>query len=111
VQADFQAKTTSFLARQSSRFTIQNGMELQLRSNYDARQKTAQGVRKGIFFIDLSASKQIMQERGRLILTANDIFNSRRNRYIIEGENFFTEGDSQFIRRQTNLTFSYRINP
>jgi outer membrane receptor protein involved in Fe transport len=111
VQADFQARTTSFLARQTSRFTLDGGWDLQLRANYDARQKTAQGVRKGIFFIDLSASKQIMQERGRLILTANDIFNSRRNRYIIEGENFITEGDSQFIRRQINLTFSYQINP
>ena len=111
VQADFEARTTSFLARQTSRFTLDGGWDLQLRANYDARQKTAQGVRKGIFFIDLSASKQIMQERGRLILTANDIFNSRRNRYIIEGENFFTEGDSQFIRRQINLTFSYQINP
>lgn len=111
VQADFQARTSSFLARQTSRFTLDGGWDLQLRANYDARQKTAQGVRKGLFFIDLSASKQIMQERGRLILTANDLFNSRRNRYIIEGENFFTEGDSQFIRRQINLTFTYRINP
>ncbi|GMQ28690.1 TonB-dependent receptor [Algoriphagus confluentis] len=111
IQADFEARTTSFLARQTSRFTLDGGWDLQLRANYDARQKTAQGVRKGIFFIDLSASRQIMQERGRLILTANDIFNSRRNRYIIEGENFFTEGDSQFIRRQINLTFSYQINP
>ncbi|WP_297337244.1 outer membrane beta-barrel family protein [Algoriphagus sp.] len=110
VQADFQAKTTSFLARQTSRFILENGWDLQIRANYDARQRTAQGIRKGIFFIDLSASKQILQERGRLIFTANDIFNSRRNRFIIEGENFFTEGDSQFVRRQLNLTFSYRFN-
>ncbi|NVK50683.1 MAG: TonB-dependent receptor [Cyclobacteriaceae bacterium] len=109
IQADFQAKTTSFLARQTSRFTVEGGWDLQLRTNYDARQKTAQGVRKGIFFLDISASKQIMQDRGRLILTVNDIFNSRRNRFITEGENFFTEGDSQFIRRQINLTFSFRV--
>ncbi|SDC59616.1 Outer membrane receptor proteins, mostly Fe transport [Algoriphagus faecimaris] len=110
VQADFQAKTTSFLARQTSRFILENGWDLQFRANYDARQKTAQGIRKGIFFMDISASKQIMQERGRLIFTANDILNSRRNRYIIEGENFYTVGDSQFVRRQLNLTFSYRFN-
>ncbi|MCS5490548.1 outer membrane beta-barrel family protein [Algoriphagus limi] len=109
IQADFQAKTTSFLARQTSRFTLEGGWDLQLRTNYDARQKTAQGVRKGIFFMDLSASKQILEERGRLILTVNDILNSRRNRFITEGVNFYTEGDSQFIRRQINLTFSFRV--
>ncbi len=109
VQADFQAKTYSWLLRQTSRFTLSNGLDIQLRANFDARQKTAQGVRKGIYFMDLSASKRILQERGNLILTVNDILNSRRNRYIIEGENFFTEGDSQFIRRQINLTMSYRL--
>ncbi|MBN7815010.1 outer membrane beta-barrel family protein [Algoriphagus pacificus] len=109
IEADFQAKTYSWLLRQTSRFTISNGLDIQLRANYDARQKTAQGVRKGIFFMDLSASKSILGERGNLILTVNDIFNSRRNRYIIEGENFFTEGNSQFVRRQINLTISYRL--
>ncbi|WP_075351833.1 outer membrane beta-barrel family protein [Algoriphagus marinus] len=109
IESNFQAKTYSWLLRQTSRFTLGNGMDIQVRANYDARQKTAQGVRKGIFFMDLSASKRILGERGNLILTANDIFNSRRNRYIIEGENFFTEGDSQFVRRQINLTMSYRL--
>ncbi len=110
IEADFRAKTTSWLLRQTSRFTLDSGWDFQLRGNYDARQKTAQGVRKGIFFMDLSVSKPILEDRGNLILTANDILNSRRNRYIIEGENFFTEGDAQFVRRQINLTFSYRIN-
>jgi len=109
IESNFQAKTYSWLLRQTSRFTLGNGMDIQVRANYDARQKTAQGVRKGIFFMDLSASKRILGERGNLILTANDIFNSRRNRYIIEGENFFTEGNSQFQRRQINLTMSYRL--
>lgn len=109
IESNFQAKTYSWLLRQTSRFTLQNGMDIQVRANFDARQKTAQGVRKGIFYMDLSASKQIIGKRGNLILTVNDIFNSRRNRYIIEGENFFTDVNSQYIRRQINLTMSYRL--
>ena len=109
VQADFQAKTTSWLLRQTSRFTLGSGWDMQLRANYDARQKTAQGVRKGIFFMDFSASRRIMQERGTIILTANDILNTRWNRSITQGLGFYTEEDSQMIRRQINLTFSYRI--
>jgi hypothetical protein len=61
--------------------------------------------------MDLSASKKILQQRGTLILTVADVLNSRINRYLTEGANFLTEGESQMILRQTNLTFSYRINP
>lgn len=102
-------KTYSWLFRQTSRFTFGEGWDIQARANYEARQKTAQGVRKGIFFLDLSASKRILEDRGTLILNVTDVFNTRINRYIIEGFNFFTEGESQMIRRQTNLTFAYRI--
>ena len=101
--------TYSWLFRQTSRFTFGEGWDIQVRANYEARQKTAQGVRKGIFFLDLSASKRILQDRGTLVLNVTDVFNSRINRYITEGYNFYTEGESQMLRRQTNLTFAYRI--
>ncbi|EAZ79429.1 outer membrane beta-barrel family protein [Algoriphagus machipongonensis] len=108
-QNGYETKTTSWLFRQTSRFTVAEGFDIQVRANYDARQKTVQGVRKGIFFMDLSASKSIFQDRGNLVFNATDIFNSRRNRYISEGENFFTEGNSQYQRRQIILTVSYRL--
>ncbi len=106
---NFQATTTSMLFRQSSRFTLPKGWDLQVRGNYEARRKTAQGVQKGIFFLDLSASKKILNQRGTLIFNVADAFNSRINRYITEGSNFFTEGESQMVLRQTNLTFTYRF--
>ncbi len=106
---NFQATTTSWLFRQTSRFTVAKSWDLQLRANYEARRKTAQGVQKGIFFIDVSASRKIMNNRGTIILNVMDLLNSRINRYITEGANFFTEGEAQMIRRQTNLTFTYRI--
>ncbi len=109
IQAGYRAKTYSWLFRQTSRFTIGDGFDVQLRANYEARQKTAQGVRKGIFFMDFSASKRVLQDRGTLTFNVTDIFNSRRNRYIIEGENFFTEGNTLSMRRQINLTMNYRL--
>ncbi|MBN7810173.1 TonB-dependent receptor [Algoriphagus sp. H41] len=102
-------KTYSWLFRQTSRFTFGEGWDIQVRANYEAKQKTAQGYRKGIFFMDLSASKRILEDRGTLVLNVTDIFNSRINRYISEGYNFHTEGESQMMRRQSNLTFAYRI--
>jgi outer membrane receptor protein involved in Fe transport len=106
---NFQATTTSMLFRQTSRFTLDKGWDLQLRGNYEARRKTAQGVQKGIFFLDFSASKKILGQRGTLIFTLSDALNSRINRYVTEGGNFFTEGESQMMLRQANLTFNYRI--
>lgn len=109
IQAGYTAKTYSWLFRQTSRFTLNNGLDLQLRINYEARQKTAQGVRKGVFYMDLSASKDIISDRGTLILNVIDILNSRKNRYITEGANFYTEGSSQRQMRQINLTMNYRL--
>jgi len=106
---NFQATTTSMLFRQTSRFTLDKGWDLQLRGNYEARRKTAQGVQKGIFFLDFSASKKILGQRGTLIYTLSDALNSRINRYVTEGGNFFTEGEAQMMLRQANLTFNYRI--
>ncbi|PZX60122.1 outer membrane receptor protein involved in Fe transport [Algoriphagus ratkowskyi] len=109
IQAGYTAKTYSWLFRQTSRFTLNNGLDLQLRINYEAKQKTAQGVRKGVFYMDLSASKDILSDRGTLILNVIDILNSRINRYITEGVNFYTEGSSQRQMRQINLTMNYRL--
>ncbi|MEX2591406.1 MAG: outer membrane beta-barrel family protein [Anditalea sp.] len=105
----YKVNTYSWFARYSSRFNFSNGMEVQLRSNYEARQKTAQGVRKSLFYADLSASKDVFKGRGTLILNIMDVLNSRRNRYISEGPGFYTVGDSQRTVRQVNLTLNYRI--
>jgi hypothetical protein len=59
--------------------------------------------------MDLSGSKDVLKGRGKLILTIADIFNSRRDRFITEGEGFVTVGDFQNVVRQVNLTLNYRI--
>jgi len=105
----YKVKTFSWFARYSSRFSFSNGLEVQLRGNYEARQKTAQGLRKSLTYADLSASKDVMKGRGTLILNVMDVFNSRRNRYISEGPDFYTVGDGQQRIRQINLTLNYRI--
>lgn len=109
IQESYKVKTFSWFARYSSRFNLGNGLELQLRGNYEARQKTAQGVRKSLAYADFSASKDVMKGRGTLILNVMDVFNSLRSRYISEGPGFYTVGDGQRRVRQINLTLNYRI--
>ena len=105
----YKVDTYSWFARYSSRFSFPHALEIQVRANYEARQKTAQGVRKSVYYADLSASKDVMKGRGTLILNVMDVFNTRRNRYISEGPGFYTVGDSQRTIRQINLTLNYRI--
>jgi ferric enterobactin receptor len=109
ISDSFSATTYSWFARHNSRFKLGNGVDLQIRANYQARQRTAQGVRKSIYFMDLSASKQVFHGRGTMVLNIADIFNTRRDRYILEGPGFYTIGDFQNVRRQINLTLNYRI--
>ncbi|MEX2513437.1 MAG: outer membrane beta-barrel family protein [Cyclobacteriaceae bacterium] len=101
--------TYSWFTRLTSRFTLNNGLDIQLRGNYEGRQRVAQGIRKSLSYMDISASKDIMNGRGTLILNVMDVFNSRRTRYIFEGPGFMTEGDMLPRRRQINLSLNYRI--
>jgi hypothetical protein len=59
--------------------------------------------------MDLGASKDIFNGMGTVTLNILDLFNSRKNRSIVEGVNFYSEANGQFRRRQVNLTLTYRI--
>jgi outer membrane receptor protein involved in Fe transport len=110
VVSTYKASTYSWFARQSSRFSLPRGIDLQLRTNFEAAQKTAQGRRKALAFADFALSKEILKGKGNINFNVIDIFNSRRVRSITTGENFYTSGNFQGRRRQFNLTLSYRIN-
>jgi outer membrane receptor protein involved in Fe transport len=109
ILALYKTSAFSWFARQTSRFTLPHNIEMQARGNYEAAQKTAQGKRRAVYFVDLSMNKDVLKGNGTISLNVLDVFNSRRNRYISNGLNFITEGNSQFRRRQINLTFNYRI--
>jgi hypothetical protein len=95
--------------RQSSRFSLPKGLDVQLRANYEAKQKTVQGTRLPLYYFDLSASKDILKGNGTLNFSVLDVFNTRKFRSITEGTNFNTESSGQTRRRQFNLTLNYRI--
>lgn len=102
-------ETYSWFVRHTSRFSLPNKWDLQLRGNYEAPQKTVQGRRLALYYVDFSVSKDVFKGKGTLNLNIMDIFNSRISRFVTEGDNFYTDGRSQFRRRQINLTLNYRI--
>ncbi|WP_153796018.1 TonB-dependent receptor domain-containing protein [Foetidibacter luteolus] len=106
---DYKASTYSWFLRQTSRFSLAKNFDIQLRGNYEAPQKTAQGSRKALIYMDVAISKDVFKGNGTLNLNVLDVFNSRRFRYITNGPNFYTNGNSQYRRRQVNLTLNYRL--
>lgn len=109
ILASYKASTYTWFARQTSKFTLPHTIEIQVRGNYEAAQKTAQGKRMPVYYIDFSAGKDIFKGKGTLNLNVLDVFNSRWNKSISTGPNFYTENNSQYRRRQINFTLGYRI--
>lgn len=105
----YKTSTYSWFARQTSRFILPHTIEMQVRTNYEAAQKTAQGRRKALYYVDFSTSKDVFKGKGTVNFNVLDVFNTRRIRSITTGTNFYSEGESQFRRRQINLTLNYRI--
>jgi len=109
IDKSYNASTYTWFARQTSRFSLPKNLDLQLRMNYEAPQKTVQGSQCSVYYADLSASKEIIKGNGTLNLNVLDAFNTRKFRSTAIGENFYSRSSSRYRRRQVNLTFSYRI--
>jgi outer membrane receptor protein involved in Fe transport len=109
IMASYNNTTYSWFARQTSRFMLPNGFDVQVRGNYEAPQKTAQGKRLALYYADFSLSKDILKGMGTVNFNVLDVFQTRRMRSITEGLNFYTEGNNLFRKRQINLTVTYRI--
>jgi outer membrane receptor protein involved in Fe transport len=110
IEDSYTTSTYSWFTRQTSRFTVTKDFSIQARTNYEAYQKTVQGSRKPLYYLDLSFSKDIMKGNGTLNLNILDVFSTRKMRSVSEGEIFYSYRTNQFRRRQINLSFSYRIN-
>jgi outer membrane receptor protein involved in Fe transport len=110
VDANYLVDTYSWFMRHTSRIKLGGGIDAQVRANYEAPQKTAQGTRGHIAWMDLSATKDILQGKGTLSLNVLDLFNSRIIRTEIFGGTFYTNREMQGRLRQINITFNYRLN-
>ena len=104
------ADNYSIMGRINSKLTLFKVLETQLRLNYRGPRETVQGRSKSMTYLDLGASMDILNKKGTLTLSISDIFNTRKYRYITEGEGFYAEGDFQWRATQATLQFTYRLN-
>lgn len=104
------ADALTWFTRLTSRTTFWKNTDLQVRVNYRAPRIQPQGKTRSITSVDLGLSKDILKGNGTLTLSVRDLFNSRKYRYIIEEQDFYSENVFQRRARQATLTFNYRLN-
>ena len=105
---NFAAEVLSMTARLNSQFETK-WFNFQLNLNYRAPRQTTQGRALAITTLDLGARKDIMDGKGTIALRVRDLFNSRRFRSEVFGDDFFQRSNWQRSVRQINLGFTYRL--
>jgi len=99
-----------WFTRLSSTTTLPYKISWQTRLSYRGPSETAQSKRKGIFSTNMSLSKDILKDKGTLVLNVSDLFNSRKRKSDTNTNLIDSYSEFQWRERQVRLTFTYRIN-
>jgi outer membrane receptor protein involved in Fe transport len=115
VTEDLSNSNTSWRARFNARVTLPYKIEWQTRLSYRGPSESAQNVSEGIFSANLAFSKDILKEKGTLILNISDVFNSRKRNAVNYTPNRdaptnISDQTFQWRMRQVSLNFTYRFN-
>ncbi len=105
-----EAKTLTWNSRWSSKVKFWKDAEFQVKFDYRAPRKTPQGRSKSIYSFDLAFSKDILKRNGTITISARDIFNTRKYRYEVFTDEFFSESLYQHRSRYVIFGFNYRLN-
>lgn len=109
IDEEIVSKTNTGRARLTSKISLSESIDLQFRLNYIAPKNIQQGTRKSVSFLNISAAKKILKEKGKLTVNISDVFNSRRVRGTFITENIFRENDYRWRSRTIRLSFNYRF--
>ena len=112
---NFDAKNNSWFTRFDAKITLPWNIQSQTRIFYRGPKNDAQSNVKGILSANLAFSKDILKDKGTLVLNVSDLFNTRKYQvesYAPSRENPTNITDQTFQRRmrQISLNFSYRFN-
>ncbi|QOD61119.1 TonB-dependent receptor [Polaribacter haliotis] len=115
INQNFDATNTSWFTRFDARVTLPADIEWQTRLFYRGPRSDAQSDTEGILSANLAFSKDILKDKGTLVLNVSDVFNSRKyvtNAFAPSRDNptNITNQSFQWRMRQISLNFTYRFN-
>ena len=106
---------SSWFTRFNATLVLPAKIQWQTRLFYRGPNATAQSETKGIFSANLSFSKDVLKEKGTLVLNVSDLFNSRKRQSTtynpsIDNPTSINDQEFQWRVRQISLNFTYRFN-
>jgi hypothetical protein len=111
VTQNFDFENTSFFIRLNQKITLPGKTDLQINTNYRGPSQNAQTKSKGVFSMNLAASKDLFNERASLSLNVSDVFNSRISQRTTILPNFLEQySEFQWRDPQIRISFVYRFN-
>ena len=115
ITQNFDAKNTSWFTRFDAKITLPWKIQSQTRLFYRGPRNTAQSDVNGILSANLAFSKDVLKDKGTLVLNVSDVFNTRKYSgisYAPSRENPTNITNQTFRRRvrQISLNFTYRFN-
>lgn len=106
----FDSNSTNWFTRLNSRVTLPAKIDFQQTIFYSGPSENAQNENKSVFTANLALSKDILKEKGSLVLNVRDLFNSGARETDTRTSTFISNSNFQFRKRQITLTFTYRFN-
>jgi hypothetical protein len=108
---NFDFENTSFFIRLNQKISLPGKTDLQINTNYRGPSQNAQTKSKGVFSMNLAASKDLFDERASLSLNFSDVFNSRISQRTTILPNFLEQySEFQWRDPQIRISFVYRFN-
>jgi len=108
---DFSAKlTANYKIKTEQQSNVFNNLSFQLNADYHSPRVIPQGRRLERFSSDFAMQKDVFKNnRGSIIFSVNDIFNTHRYGVIYDTPTFYQETFNRHWVRSFRLTFSYKF--
>ncbi|MFI2743199.1 TonB-dependent receptor domain-containing protein [Zhouia sp. PK063] len=107
---DYGSENNSWFTRFSSKISLPAKIDWQTNAFYRGPRQNSQTKTDGMFSLDLAFSKNIMKDNGTITFNVSDLLNSRKMNSYTESEDFSSQSEFMWRKRQLTLSFIYRFN-
>jgi len=104
------ADNYTWTTRANSKITIKKTIDFQTNFSYRGPSESTQGTRKSYYTLDIGLSKDVFNNKGTIIASIQDVFNTSKYRYTNFGDTFYSDNVYQRRTTQYRLSLNYRIN-
>ena len=110
ITQNFDNQSSTWFARITSKITLPYKIDWQTNATYNASQRIAQGITRGVIAANLAFSKDVLKDKGTVSFNINDVFNSRKMLRDLRLPNVNSNSEMQWRVRAFTLSFTYRFN-